>query len=173
MSWLHEHKGVWRVAILVLLLVAVIGPWMFDRINVPSQYPCLAPFIWLEGDFCGQPLSGVLFFSFIVIGFILTSVGLVIGAAAFIEWVRFFVYTLGIILLLVLPFFSTLLALLDGEQRRRRVFPTAAWGLAALAFLLLYKFSFSSLHWALWGIWLYAGLAAGALTLEALSMRPR
>ena len=35
MLWLQEHKTVWRVAILALLLVAIMGPWIFDKINVP------------------------------------------------------------------------------------------------------------------------------------------
>jgi hypothetical protein len=146
MFWLHEHNRVWRVPILVLILMALIGPWAFDRVNVPSHYPCSAPSVRLEGDFCGLPLSGVLILSFMVIGLVWTTAELVAGAVTFIEWVRFFLFAVGIILLLVLPFTATLLALLDGNGRRRRVFPAAAWGLGALVFLLLvllYGFSFS------------------------------
>lgn len=47
MLWMNEHKRVWRVAILVLLLAAIIGPWAYDRVNVPAEYPCAPPFIRL------------------------------------------------------------------------------------------------------------------------------
>ncbi len=66
MSWINKHKRVWRVAILVLLLVAIMGPWTFDRINVPSEYPCS---VRLEGDFCGTPMSGIWIFSWIIGGY--------------------------------------------------------------------------------------------------------
>ena len=46
------------IAGLLSLLVAIMGPWTFDLIHVPSEYPCSAPFIRLEGDFCGTPMSG-------------------------------------------------------------------------------------------------------------------
>ena len=34
MMWMNEHKRVWRVAVLGLLLVAILGPWAFARIMV-------------------------------------------------------------------------------------------------------------------------------------------
>jgi len=80
MLWINEHKNVWRVAVLVLLLVAIMGPWAFDRIYVPSEYSCSAPFVRLEGDFCGVPLGGITVFSFMVVVFINISVELVTGA---------------------------------------------------------------------------------------------
>lgn len=40
-----------RVVILLSLLVAIMGPWTFDRIHVPAQYTCSTPFVRLEGDF--------------------------------------------------------------------------------------------------------------------------
>ena len=58
MSWIVEHKRLWGIAILALLLLAILGPWAYDQINVPAEYPCSAPFIRLEGDFCGVPYSG-------------------------------------------------------------------------------------------------------------------
>jgi hypothetical protein len=179
MSWINKHKRVWRVAILVLLLVAIMGPWTFDRIHVPSEYPCSAPNIRLEGDFCGTPMSGIWIFSWIIGGFINTGVGLVTGATVFAdrggEFLREFLFIM-VLLLLVLPFFSTLLLILRGDRRRRQMFHVAAWDLAAGAGLLGTS-SFSRLHWALWGIWLYIGLAVSALILEVLTLaaerRPR
>jgi hypothetical protein len=48
---IDKHKKYWRAALLVLLLAAFIGPWAFDPINVPAEYPCSAPFVRLGGDF--------------------------------------------------------------------------------------------------------------------------
>jgi len=167
--WINEHKNVWRVAVLLLLSVAVMGPWTFDLINVPSEYPCSAPFIRLENDFCGMPRPGIWVFSWMVGGFINMVVRLVTGATVFTDLAFEFLYSL-LPLLLVLPFCSTLLLILGGDRRRRQVFHVAAWGLAAGVGLLLGMSSFSRLLWALWGLWLYIGLAAGALILEVLTL---
>jgi hypothetical protein len=167
MSWINKHKRVWRVAILVLLLVAIMGPWTFDRINVPSEYPCSTPNIRLEGDFCGTPMSGIWIFFWMVGGFINASVGLVTGAMGFTEWTRAFLFSLRLFPLL-LPFFSTLLLILGGDHRRRQMFHLAAWGLASGIGLLIGISSYPKLFWVLWGVWLYIGLAASALILEVL-----
>jgi hypothetical protein len=174
MSWINEHKRVWRVAILVSLLVAIMGPWTFDRINVPAEYPCSAPNIRLEGDFCGVPLSGIWIFSMMIGGFIIMGVGLVTGATGFAdnggEFLRAFLFTMAV-LLLVLPIFSTLLLIVRGGHRRRQVFNAAAWGLAASMGLLIGITSYQKLFWRLWGIWLYIGLAVSALILEVLTLK--
>jgi hypothetical protein len=174
MSWINEHKRVWRVAILVSLLVAIMGPWTFDRINVPAEYPCSAPNIRLEGDFCGVPLSGIWIFSWMIGGFIIMGVGLVTGATGFAdnggEFLRAFLFTMAV-LLLVLPIFSTLLLIVRGGHRRRQVFNAAAWGLAASMGLLIGITSYQKLFWRLWGIWLYIGLAVSALILEVLTLK--
>jgi len=169
MSWISEHKKVWRGAILVLLLVAIMGPWTFELINVPSKYPCSPPFIRLEGDYCGEPMSGIWIFGWMVNVFIYTSAGLISGAMVFIEWVREALISL-LSFLLVLPFFSTLLLILRGDRRHRQMLNIAAWGLAAGIGLVWGISSFSSPVWALWGLWLYIGLAASALILEMLTL---
>ena len=165
MLWLNEHKNDWRVAVLGLLLVAIMGPWAFDRIYVPSEYSCSAPNVRLREDFCGLPLSGIWFLRFMVPGFVHGTVGLVTGAMVFIEWARMFLFSL-ILCLLVLPFFSTLLLILRRDRRGRQVFNVAAWGLAAGIGLLIGLSSYPKLFWVLWGVWLYIGLAASALILE-------
>ena len=60
--WINEHKRIWRTAVLVLLIIAMTGPWSFDLINVPAEYPCSLPNYRLEGDFCGIPFSGIWIF---------------------------------------------------------------------------------------------------------------
>ena len=169
MSWINKQERVWRVAILVLLLVAIMGPWTFDLINVPSEYPCSTPNIRLEGDFCGIPMSGIWIFPWMVGGFINASVGLVTGAMGFTEWTRVFLFSL-VIFLLLLPFFSTLLLILGGGHRRGQMFQVGAWGLASGIGLLIGISRFPKLFWVLWGVWLYIGLAASALILEVLAL---
>ena len=170
LTWIEEHKRIWRVTILVLLLVAIMGPWVFDVINVPSKYPCSAPNIRLYNDFCGVPLSGIMILSSMADWFINTSAMLVTGQMVFSEWAREFLFSL-FLFLLVLPFFNTLLLILRGDHKRWKRFNTAAWGLGVSEYLLLgipSLFRFPNHFWALWGIWLFIGLAASALTLEVL-----
>jgi hypothetical protein len=169
MLWINEHKNVWRVAVLVLLLVAIMGPWFFDVIYAPGESQCSAPFIWLKEDFCGKPLPGITFFAFMAGAFINISFELVTGAIVLTDRAREFVFSLSVFLF-VLPLFSTLLLIRGEGSRRRQVFHVAAWGLAALSALPLAIYHFSRAHWALWGIWLYIGLAASALILEVLAL---
>jgi hypothetical protein len=169
MLWIFEHRNVWRGAILVVMLVAIVGPWTFDVIWVPSEYPCSAPFVRLDNDFCGIPLTGIRLFRWMVEGLVQTSAELVTGAMPFIEWTREFLF--GLLLFLpVLPFFSTLLLILRGDRRRRQVFNVAAWSLAGGVGLLLGTSSHPRLFWVLRGIWLYIELAASALILEVLTL---
>ena len=35
MSWISEHKNVGRVAVLMLLLVAIMGPWTYSPDGAP------------------------------------------------------------------------------------------------------------------------------------------
>ena len=160
------------MAILVLLLVAIMGPWgFFEPVNVPSEYPCSAPYIRLEGDKCGEPTPIIWMFYWFVSMPISMVVGLVTGATVLTDFGIEFVYILLICLLLltlVLPFFSTLLLILRGDRTRQQVFNVAAWGLAAGIGLLFGLSSLPRLYWVLWGFWLYIGLAVSALVLELL-----
>ncbi len=162
MSWMNEHKRVWRAAVLGLLLVAITGPWIFDFIVVPSEYSCSAPAIRLEGDYCGIPMSGTWILLAVIGGLANMVVGLASGATVRIR--EFSFSLLG--LLLVLPFFSTLLLILRGDRRRQLVFHVAACSLVVGLGLWLGLSSYPKLFWVLWGVWLYVGLAASALILE-------
>ena len=169
MSWIVEHKRVWRVVILGLLLMAIAGPWTFDRIYVPSEYSCD---VRLEGDYCGIPLSGMWIIWAVVAEFIHLVGGLVMGATASAELGRLFLIILGALLLL-LPFFSTLVLTLPGERQRLQKFHVAVWGLAAAVGLWLLL---SASEWPqrqLWGLWLYIALAPSVLILEVVALVAR
>jgi hypothetical protein len=194
MAWINEHKRVWRVAILALLLVAIMGPLSFELVNVPAEYPCSAPFIRLEGDFCGTPTLGIQYLVGTIVGVINRGVGLVTGATGLAsrgdELFREFLFMIVVPFLLVLPFFSTLLLLARGDRRhlvlypvpvgpgqvrpstgRRLAFNIVAWSLAAGAGLLLGVPNVLRPGWWMsWGIWLYIGLTVSALILEVLTL---
>ena len=171
MPWIAQHKTVWRVAILGVALVALVGPWIFDLTNVPSEYTCSAPHVRLDNDFCGLPLTGTWLLQFLAIGFISVSGRLVAGDGNAVQQARESLAGLILPLLLVLPFFSTLLLILRGDRRRRQVFNVVAWGLAAGIGLLIGVSRYPRLYWALWGLWLYIALAASALILEVLTLK--
>ena len=169
MSWLDKNKRIWRTAILIMLLVAIIGPWTFERINVPSKYPCQSPFIRLEGDFCGEPVSGIWILSLMIMGMISSGVGLVSGGINFIDWARQFIFS-SFLFLLIIPIVTTILLMTGKESRYLRVIQLISWGMA-IGFVLLVGFSTSSSHWwELWGIWLFLGSAVSILILELLSL---
>ena len=152
MSWINEHKNVGRVAVLMLLLVAMMGPWTYTADGVGPVEWCRDPNILLENGRC---------------------VGLVTGATVLVDRVREF---LGVSLftmflfLLVLPFFTTLLLVLGRDSRRLRIFHLMAWGLAAGLSLLPIMFESALRSGRFWGIWLYIGLAASTLILEVLAL---
>ncbi len=162
MSWINQPKRVWRTAELLILMGAITGPWGWDQINVPAQYPCSAPFFRLEGDFCGLPLSGLWLVSELAPAMVMN---LFREGTGFMD--RFGPFAVGMLLLFpVLPFLSALILILLGERPRRQMFHIVALGLAAGMALLLGMPGISRMGWASWGIWLYAGLAGGALLLE-------
>lgn len=173
---LDKYKRVWRVALLLLLITAFIGPWAFEQINVPSKYPCSPPFIRLEGDFCGEPMSVMWILPLMITGMIYSSLGLVTGDIGFITWVRQLLYS-SFLFLLMLPIFTTIL-LIRGRDSRRLIFShLIAWGLAgaiagAMVLPLVTVYSSTQL-WVLWGAWLYIGLAICALIFETLTLAAR
>lgn len=172
MSWMTEHKTAWRAAALIMLVVAITGPWTFEVIWVPSDPPfssCSAPYVRLDEDFCGTPLSGKWLLGWMVSGLVSATSGLLQGANDFSEWAREVLLSL-LLSLLVLPFFSTLLLILRGNRRREQVFTIAAWSLAGGTGLLIGLFSYPRLSWVLWGLWAHVGLAVSTLTLEVLSL---
>ncbi len=175
MSWINEHKNVGRVAVLMLLLVAMMGPWTYTSDGVGPAAWCRDPNILLENGRCVKLVSGARILTFMAGAFLSMSVGLVTGATVLPdrarEFLGVFLFTVGIFLL-ILPFFTTLLLIRGGDSRRRRVFHVMAWGLAAVLGLLLalLAVSGSGLYSELWGIWLYTGLTVSALILEGLAL---
>lgn len=163
MSWLYKHKRSWRLVSLILLGAAAFGPWAFDRINVPAQYPCSYR---LEGDFCGIPLSGIWMLFWLGAFFSGLTVGMVTGITTLRDLIPA-LFALLSVLVFILPFFSTLLLLWRGNQGRWQIFPLIVWCLAIVSSVLLGTSGFLLMpRWALWGLWLYLGLAFTMVILE-------
>jgi hypothetical protein len=173
MVWLKRYGQFGRMAILVLLLAAFIGPWAYDRIHVPAEYPCTPPNVRLEGDFCGGPVSGLWIFT-AVAGLIATVALAIADPAALAERARDIIAAL-LLLLLLLPIFSTLLMLWRREGRDWQVFHVLSWGLPAAAILwwLVAIFPSGTPLLQLWGLWLYVGLVIVVLLLELVGLTTR
>jgi hypothetical protein len=143
MRWIHKNERLFRAILLGLLIIALIGPWVFDIIHIPAEFPCSDPWIRVGGDFCGEPRPGIY------------SVFGVIG------------------LVYLLPVLSTSALLMRREDRAWLVFHLVALILAVGAILLTGLFSFPRRSWGAWGVWLYLASAAGALLLEGVLQAAR
>lgn len=163
MEWINEHHSKWRIILLVIMVVAFLGPWGFEKIHVPAKYPCNAPFVRIEGDFCGQPISGVSLYPWVIISFFTATVGLVSGDLTFIQWINGF-----LIFIPVLPVFSTLSLVLREENERKKIFVIITWVLAIGVALFWGLNNYPKVFWLSWGIWFYICLAISALILETI-----
>ena len=155
----------------MLLLVAILGPWVYTSDGVPPAEWCDPPYILLESDRCVKLESGVTVVIFMVsvlfsMGPTLAS-GMIEGGEIFREFlfILFFFF-------LLLPFYSSLPLFLCREHRRLRLFNMATWGLALVPAFFLATTGGSGLPFYLfWGIWLYIILATLALILELLLLQ--
>jgi len=168
MSRIDQYQCNWRIVLLVLMIVAFIGPWAFERISVPEKHTCSHPYIRLGGDFCGIPLPGIGIIFGTGSSFISIGVGLLTGEFVFIERVRDFLIIIWLVLFSVLPFISTLLLILRGNNQRGKVFSIIASVLAIGGGLYFGLMTSPKLFWLAWGIWLYIGLAISTLILEII-----
>ena len=174
-AWINQRKNIVRVAVLVLLLVAIVGPWTYSSDGTPPAEWCRDPNILLENGRCVRLVSGAEVLTFMTGAFLSLNLQLVKGTLVLADRAReFFGVFLFVVLLflLVQPFFSTLLLIFGGDRPRRGMYHVATWGLAAvISALLLVASCWSGLRTDLWGIWLYVGLAASVLAVELSAIR--
>lgn len=171
MQWAHEHRKLLRIIFLVGLVIALLGPWMFDQIMVPAQYTCSPPNVRLDGDFCGMPLSISWFYfqggifsqlSYLVKGIAAGELkpGDAVGQAL----------VNGFLILILLPLLTTALLIWRPETSGRSVFHVIMLGLAAGIVGIMAATSYSRAMWLLWGLWLYIALIICMLVLEIFWM---
>ena len=153
-----------RLLIWILLLISVFGPWFFDSLYIPSEYPCP---IRLRENFCGTPVSGLWIIGAAIGTFSNFIAELFKGVAVTNFSVRN-IFAGCILLSVVLPFFSTLLMIRHSDRWPRLAFHMVACSLALGGGLMIGLNAHYSRFWLLWGVWLYVGLLASALILEVV-----
>ena len=173
MTWIKKHKPFWRISILVLMVVSLLGPWSFDLINVPAKYTCDPPNIRLWGDFCGMPLSGIRIFPWII-GVVLTMIARMITGDLSLTH-RGFEFLISLLysfltVLLFLPIFNNLRFLLCGDRVRQQVCHLIISGLNLCVVLLLALSNYPKFFYLLWGVWLYILMTISTLVLEILTL---
>ncbi len=173
MLWISKHRNIGRWAVLVALLAAMLGPWLYTLDGVPPPEWCRSPNVLLENGRCVALVSGATVLTFWVGVFFGLIVQLVSGAFVLPDRAReligvFFV-TVSICLLM-LPFLSTLLVIHRGDSRRLRIFHVIAWGAAAIVSVLPILFELTFRSTLFWGIWLYIGLAISMLLMESFAL---
>jgi hypothetical protein len=145
MFQVSKLKTVGRVAALLFLLVALMGPWFADS-HPSTEERCRPPLIWMGDGRCAGLES------------FLGSVKNTFAGQA----------SLGMLSLPpALPFLSTLLLLLLGERRWLWVCHLTAWGFTAL--YALFFFFVGNMY--TWGDGLAAVVAVATLVGEILIAR--
>jgi hypothetical protein len=169
MEWIIQHKGSLRRAALVLLLVAMVGPWFFSSDGTPPAEWCHKPNILLENGNCVNLVSGVEIYSFMISGSLSLIWQLVTEVITGRIREYIFMFLLDVfLLLLVQPIFSTLLLSYREDRPRRRRYNRIAWvlGVVIAGLLIGVSYRLSGLGVELWGVWLYFGVGAGMLVVE-------
>lgn len=165
--WFVRYKNILRLVILVLFIISLLGPWMYDLIHVPAQYECEKPFVRLEGDFCGMPMPGIQFLEWFAGGFFYTVFELVKGTFTG----RFRELIVGLSLLILLPFVTTTLLLWKREAPRLWTINLVAWILALILTLTVFILQIRDQSFRLWGLWLYILVTLGAFIFEILTLK--
>ncbi|MBN1667497.1 MAG: hypothetical protein JW862_10430 [Anaerolineales bacterium] len=155
----------WRKIILVLMLVAISGPWVIERLNVPAPYACSQGFRVNE-NFCGIPFSGIYFLFTMLVGLFHSTLQLLAGSSDGLA----LVYSLWVVWVVL----SSLLSLVVVIARQTKSGKGAIFvhlGLFVVAIVLGWVGAVGSeipFQWQLWGIWLYLFLLLSEVILESL-----
>jgi len=161
MAWFREHRTLMRLCVLALLIIALLGPWVYEALSVPDEYACAPSLVRIRPGFCGDPMSGWFVMGYFGVGFFGVLGSLLSGARTFQDAGKELMVAL--VWLPVLPLLSSLLLLLwRGEHPRLNTLHRATLLLAlglALIFIIAEKPTVVSLQ--MWGPWLF--LAAAGL----------
>jgi len=167
MASIQKYRFVGRVMLLVLLGISFVGPWFFDVIMVPAEYECNLPFVRLDDELCGRPISFLQYFWMIIGSSVSTTRALVSGSLTLYDWSREYLFGF-MFYLAVLPIFSILFLLWKPKHRSLRIFNWITWSMAAVIALASAILLSDMRHPALWGIWLYRAVVVLALLWEGV-----
>jgi hypothetical protein len=157
---INKNRRIIRTGILFLFIIAMLGPWAYDLINVPAQYTCQPPNVRLYGDFCGVPLSGAFIF-LLIPSFFLSVWELLTSTLPYYGRL-----VSGLSILLLFPFFTTMFSLWKKETHRLRMTNLTAWILAFILTLSLFILQINRQAIQLWGLWLYILTTISAIIFE-------
>lgn len=170
MATIGKFKQTWRIASMPLLILALIGPWTYEIINVPAEYDCNAPYVRLEGDYCGEPMAGAFIIFWLIQGVIGMIAAIIAGTTEFSGRAREFLFML-LSSVPLLPLLSTPLVIWKKDSRGSNIFQLAAWGFATILGLFWVVFSINtSPHRLLWGAGIFAVLTSSVLVLELFAL---
>ena len=174
MAWVNENRRYLSMAMLALLVLSIVGPWGYNQINIPAQFPCGEPYIRLEGDFCGEPMSPVKGISVMTVDLIRMIAGALNGTISITwsEWGGMALFLLAVLCLL-LPLISALRWSLPQKYQPWLVFDLIAWGLATVPTAGMLPFLQAHQPDKLWGLWIYTVLIACGLVLVAAAFSRR
>jgi predicted ferric reductase len=167
-AWLYTHKKKWRRWILLLMLVSIVGPWIYETIYVPPPNPCSSGFRVNE-NFCGSPLSGMWVFFTVLASVSSITSRFFTGEASAGE----FLLSVGTILYILLPVVSLLLVAGKADPSPQKV--KLHHGILIFASMLgvlgvLIVMNDISFILKMWGFWTYSLLVFISLALELLSL---
>jgi hypothetical protein len=143
----NENRRIIRAGVLVLFIIAMLGPWGYDLINVPAQYTCHPPNVRLYGDFCGVPISGAMVFVMLIPEFFYSVWRLITSTLYYPSLLS------GLSIFLLFPIMTTLFSLWKKETHRLRMMNLIAWILAFLLTLTLFTLQINRQAIQLWGLW--------------------
>ena len=167
MSFIIHKRQTWRTAALILIIVAMFGPWAYDLISVPAQYSCDAPFVRLQGDFCGQPVALLLAGPGAILG---TIIAALTGNVASGYWFPQVPVMLTMIFVFVPPLTVAVLLRRD-EPERWQMLNAAVLALAATGAAVYLGLQLPRPYGPPWGGLLYLVVVLALLVLELLSLR--
>lgn len=147
---------------------ALVGPWIYERVNVPAQYACAAPNIRIEGDYCGVPLSALALLALALAVLPAIANQVVSGVPPALDPVPAASLFTITALILAAPIVSVLWAALDRGRRRWPIALIGLWGVVFAVTLTLGILPYARPIWEAWGVWLSAGVAAIGIAVEGL-----
>ena len=161
------HKIV-RLVVLVLLVAAILGPWGYSADGVPPPEWCADPNFLLTPERCVRLLPGTEILS--LLGSFIIALPAMLSSSEFSLAERGRELLFVLLMILFLPFISTLILSLARTTRRLLAFDMAVWGLAAIPAVMIAFFTPEQRGLQLWGVWLYIGLAAAMLLFGAWAL---
>jgi hypothetical protein len=169
---LHRYRMATRLALLLLFVAAILGPWTYTFDGVPPAEwdMCDEPFFLLNEVRCASLVTGATILAWAP----QFALGLVYEIRADPRSLLNSLFLIAFYCLLVLPFASGLLALLRGDSRRLQRLHLAFLLFAALfggLLPVLFEQTGITVLPRFWGMWLFAAVAWAALASELLMWR--